>query len=227
MNLEVDPRHASPQLYAKMFSGLVTKPDTLTGVCGRIIRGTDETAFSKLSFAEGRRLAWISGSNDLLDFIEKPHRELILGIKDEQWLSEQLDKGMRWKLVVLPEGNCVLANWAGVFEQVQRYYPEVADKLLGWANALASEDLVKQIDAKFLAQAVKDDLCHPLHMSTERYMTCDDTALNARLFLWHSLGMNHLYQGNGYTRGGGKEYLTQNKSLAEIRDCVLIDLQVH
>jgi hypothetical protein len=50
-------------------------------------------------------------------------------------------------------------------------------------------------------------------MSLERYLTADDTAEHARVFLWHSLGMNEDFNGTGRKRDGTHEYLAENIEL--------------
>jgi hypothetical protein len=61
-------------------------------------------------------------------------------------------------------------------------------------------------------------------------LTCEDTPENARLFLWHSLGVNDQFQGTGYTQtqpdNGVDEYLMPSRDLTEFPDAVVIELDV-
>lgn len=64
-----------------------------------------------------------------------------------------------------------------------------------------------------------------------RYLEAPDTARSARLFLWHSLGLNQLFVGDGYTRDedgrqGEREYLVPNRKTGEIRGLVSCDLEL-
>lgn len=58
-------------------------------------------------------------------------------------------------------------------------------------------------------------------VSVACYLACEDTALRARLFLWHSLGLNGHFVGDGQspdpaTKEGVEEHLTGNVPLASI-----------
>ena len=226
------PVTVTPAAFADMFCGNSNLPASMVGVCGRVIRGCKPRDFDKLSFAEGRRLAWVLGPRGLHDLLGKRGADIVLGIgKSRTWLQEKLAEGIRWKLVVLPQTACRLANWDGLFALVAEYYPEIAPKLLGWAETLKDGTLVASIDQRMVTADVKDNVRHPLHMSVEWYRDAEDTSANARLFLWHSLGVNDQFTGNGYTKGPDgtpevEEYLVPNCRLADLPDVVLIDLDV-
>jgi hypothetical protein len=172
------------------------------------------------------------GPNGMRDLLGKRGSEIVLGIgKSRAWLQEKLAEGMRWKLVVIPQGACRLADWAGLFAMVTEYYPEVASKLLRWADVLRDPSLLECIENRMVGREVKDDVRHPLHMSAERYRDADDTPANGRLFLWHSLGVNNQFTGDGFTAGPDgtprvEEYLVPNGRLADFPDVVLLDLEV-
>ena len=68
-------------------------------------------------------------------------------------------------------------------------------------------------------------------MSVARYIACEDTALNARLFLWDSLGLNGYAVGDGWatnpeTGQRMEEHLTGNVPLASVPGHRSIDLDV-
>ena len=72
---------------------------------------------------------------------------------------------------------------------------------------------------------------HPEFMSAYRYMCSEDTAENARLFLYFTVGLNNLFAGDGYTRDkdgkkGIKEYLMANRRIAEMQGAKLVDIDV-
>lgn len=222
----------NPTAYVALFEGRQPMPDALAGVCGRVVRGKSEAEFTTLAFASGRRLAWVTGPAGLRSMIGRSGAQIVLGIgKDASWLREKLAEGMSWRLVVLPQAECARADWAGVFAMIEAVYPEVARKLLRWRDAIRDPALVAKIDPALVSGAVKDDAEHPDHMSVTRYETCLDTAANARLFLWHTLGLNHHFTGDGWatdplTGVRIEEYLTANVPLAEIPGHRVIALDV-
>ncbi len=222
-----------PAAYTEMFEGRRDVPRRFAGVCGRVVRGRAPIEFSKLSFARDRRLAWLTGPAGLRSLVGCTSAQVLerIGKSDQPWLNEQLAKGMRFRLIVMPQAVCRLADWDGVFDMVEARYPEIAPKIHRWRERVRDPSIVGEIGAELVSDAVKSDPDHPDHMSAERYSVCDDTAQNARLFLWHSLGMNERYVGDGYTSASSHdvrldEYLTANVSLETIPAAVMIDLSV-
>ena len=222
-----------PAAYAEMFEGRRGVPRRFAGVCGRVVRGRSPEEFSKLSFLPGRELAWLTGPDGLRRLIGRTAVEMLklIGKFDQSWLNAELSKGMRFKLIIMPQAECRLADWDGVFEMVERHYPDIASKLDRWRESLRDPSLVREIGAELVSDAAKSNNDHPDHMSAERYLVCDDTAQNARLFLWHSLGMNEQYVGDGYTAALSSkfrldEYLTANVPLQAIPGVVTIDLPI-
>ena len=226
------PVTIDPSGYAELFEGHRAVPEAISGVCGRVVRGRADADFSMLAFASGRRLAWVTGPDGLRAMIGRSGSEIVLGIgKDRSWLREKLAEGMRWQLFVLPQAECTRADWAGIFTMLKTTYPEVARKLLPWREALRDPMLTLSIPPSLVSSAVKDDEDHPEHMSVARYETCADTAENARLFLWHTLGLNQHFKGDGWatdplTGERVKEYLTANVPLSEIVGHRVIALDV-
>lgn len=221
-----------PATYVAMFEDRHTVPPALAGVCGRVVRGRGEADFAMLAFASGRRLAWVTGPDGLHSMLGRSGAQIMLGIgKDRTWLREKLAEGMRWRLVVLPQATCTRADWAGVFAMVDTHYPEIASKLSRWRASVRDPALARNIDPAFVRGAVKDDPDHPDHLGVTRYATCEDTAINARLFLWHALGLNQHFAGDGWatdplTGERVEEYLTANVPLATVEEHQFIDLRV-
>ncbi len=44
---------------------------------------------------------------------------------------------MRFKLIVMPQAECRLADWDGVFDMVEARYPEIAPKIHRWRERAA------------------------------------------------------------------------------------------
>lgn len=221
-----------PTTYVAMFEGRHSVPAALAGVCGRVVRGRNEADFAMLAFAKGRRLAWVTGPGGLHSMLGRSGAQIVLGIgKDRTWLREKLAEGMRWRLMVLPQGNCMRADWAGVFAMIDAHYPEIASKLSSWRAVVRDPALALSIDPTLIAGAVKDNVDHPEHVGVTRYATCADTAISARLFLWHALGLNQHFVGDGWatdplTGERVEEYLTANVPLATVAEHRSIDLRV-
>jgi len=226
------PTEIDPATYAAMFEGHQDVPVAISGVCGRVVRGRHEDDFAMLAFASGRRLAWVTGADGLHAMLGRPPADIVLGIgKDRAWLHEKLAEGMRWKLIVMPQAACTRADWRGVFAMIETQYPELAAKLRAWREAVQDRALASRIEPALVTAEVKDNPGHPAHMSIERYRDCEDTKVNARLFLWHSLGLNQHFKGDGWavdplTGARVQEYLTANVMLAGIPEHRLIDLRL-
>lgn len=58
-----------PATYLAMFEGRQAVPSEMSGVCGRVVRGKVDADFAMLSFADGRRLAWVTGPAGLRSMI--------------------------------------------------------------------------------------------------------------------------------------------------------------
>ena len=225
------PTRITPADYEDLFAGKKPAPRSFVGVCGRVVRGQEPGGFERLTHSD-RRLAWVLGPEEMRDLIGKSGTEIVLGIgKDWDWLRAQVKNGMHWRLFVLPESGMVAATWDNLLALIAEHYPEVAPKLLRWDRALRDPRLVEAIDSSFTTSEVKDNEAHPLHMSLERYQKCPDTPENARLFLWHTLGINHRFTGSGRTMNpdgseGFAEYLMPNRSLADFPGYRAIPLEV-
>lgn len=194
----------SPEEYARLFRGPGPAPGRIAGVCGRVVRGRRPEDFERLAFTAGRRLAWVLGPDGLRRLLGRPGAEIVLGIgKTPTWLGEKLTEGMTWKLVVLPQQGCRLADWDGLFAMVEEHYPEVAPRLLRWREQLRDPALARSLHEERTCSAVRDDPSHEWHLTVERYLSAEDTPENARLFLWHSLGVNDQFTGTGWTRPPG------------------------
>jgi hypothetical protein len=119
----------------------------------------------------------------------------------------------------------------GLFAMIDAHCLELAGKLAKWQKAVQDPALARGIAPALVTAAVRDDAEHPAHVSAARYLAGPDTALNARLLLWHALGLNQYFVGDGWatdplTRERVEEYLTGDIPLATVAEHRLIDLHV-
>ncbi|MCZ7652546.1 MAG: hypothetical protein M5U13_15795 [Thermoanaerobaculia bacterium] len=138
---------------------------------------------------------------------------------------------MQWKLFVLPQVEAFEATWDNVLALVAEHYPEVAAKVLGCDPALRDPGLPGRIDPCATTSEVKESETHRLHMNVHRLRDAEATPDNARLFLWHTLGLNERFTGTGRTQrpdgsDGGAEYLVPNRPLTEFGEYRVIPLEV-
>jgi hypothetical protein len=213
--------------------GSGTAPSVGDYVFVRAGRGKTPAAFETLGAGPGRRLAWATSAKELAALGKsEPLALLKLLGKDQRALDQARDDGERWKLIVFATVDAELGDWTGLLRAMQRSYPaDAVDRVSRHLDALNKKTLKELLGDNFERfNGAKKSAAHPDHMSLERYQLAEDTAPNARLFLWHALGLNDNYAGKGYTqdddgRRGLSEYLVPNRPLSEL-GAVLVDLGV-
>ena len=225
----------TPHEYRDLFVGRRASPPAFGGVCGRVIRVAAGETPEYLSYPATKRLAWVVGPDALAAVVGKTGLQILLefGTKPER-IRDNLGKGMRWVLAVFPEVRCERATWDGLFGMVETHFAAgVGGRLRRWSDALAAGPTLLDAGqkARYGNPAVKEDPAHPDHMTPERYLAVADTPESGWLFLWHSVGVNDLYTGTGFSRGadGGRghtEYLAPNVRLPELGDVAVIELDV-
>lgn len=205
-------------------------PDTVEGLAGRISRGKAGQQHQSLSGFDGRRLAWVFGPDWLHSLLidRRPWADVIVSIgKDREWLARRLEEGQQFSLIVFPLEDCVLATWDGVFGLLKDHYPEVATKVMRWAAKLREETAQQILGDRYDSYyKVKSDVKSELHMSLDRYLSAPDDVVHARAFLWHSLGLNELFRGNGYSPEGVPEYLVANTDVRNDFAVVPLDVKL-
>lgn len=196
------------------------------GLLCRVAQVTgDYTDLNALPLApQSRVAAFVAGGDALATFTRVPSTEFLLKIgKDEKWQRDGRKRDIRLFLLVFAESavsDVQHATWPLVRAYVERGHPSVAERLHPHWPALAQqrfEDILGPTWREFDGKEIKMDPAHPLHMSLERYGAADDTLRNARLFLWHAMGLNHEFRGDGFTYNTGvrgfREYLTANRPM--------------
>lgn len=221
----------TPADYERLFVAGLAPPRPFMGVCGRVVRGKEPRNFERLTFAS-RRLAWVLGPHAMRGLLGRSGVDIVLGIgKSRAWLEPLLNEGMRWQLFVLPQAGMLAATWDNVLALVADHYPEVAAKVLACDPAVRDPVLPGKIDPRATTSEVKEKEEHALHMNVLRFRDSETTPENARLFLWHTLGINERFTGSGRTQhpdgsDGGDEYLVPNRPLAEFGEYAVIPLEV-
>ena len=236
--MTADQSHVKPTTpgeYCTIFAGRQPPSSALAGVCGRVIRVGAGKRPEYLSYPETKRLAWVVGPNGLAAIVGRTGLQILLdlGTKPEG-IQGNLAKNMLWVLAIFPEVRCAPATWEGLFGMVETHFPTgVGERLRRWADALAEGSTLLDAGqkARYGSPKVKEDPTHPDHMTPDRYLVGADTPENAWLFLWHSVGLNDLYTGTGFSRGddgkrGHMEYLAPNVRVAELGEAELIELDV-
>lgn len=230
-----DAKPTTPDEYLAIFAGRRPLPHALAGVCGRVIRVAERERPEYLSYPYTKRLAWVVGPDALAAMVGRSGLQILLelGTRPDR-IAGNLNAGMRWVLAIFPEVRCARATWGGLFGIIETHFPSgMGGRLRRWADALAEGPTLLDAGQKARSGSpqVREDPAHPDHMTPERYLAAADTPANAWLFLWHSVGVNDLYTGTGFSRGadGGRghtEYLAPNVRVAELGDLALIELDV-
>lgn len=101
---------------------------------GRMIHGyPDDPGFGRLlSTDEWKRLSWVFGPEALPSFLGKSAREICLQLgMGHKWLNAKVADGKRFKLAIFPaeSADAQLATWDGVQTLLEKFYPEVWEKV--------------------------------------------------------------------------------------------------
>jgi hypothetical protein len=219
-----------------------SKKDTVQGVCGRIIRGETDKDFETLTDDPlNRRVVFPTDESGLETLLGKTGREMLISIGyPPDYIEQLVSKGKKFKLVVFPAGtDAVTATWMNVIKVVEKAYPDIGGRMwrhgnvmmtYGIENFAAFEKIIGKTSTQ-LNEIKSRGSSDPEFMTYEKYRDSDNTAENARLFLYYTIGLNNLFAGDGWTRDekgakGIKEYLMANKKISEIAGVEVVDLVV-
>jgi hypothetical protein len=110
-----------------------TSAKTITGICGRIIRGKRPEDFETLTDDPERKLVMLMGPDGLGLLPGKTGHDMLVAIGYEpDYLRHKVAEGNQFKLVVFPEGGpAKLATWENAVEAVSEVYPTAAVHLYG------------------------------------------------------------------------------------------------
>mmetsp|Transcript_32776 Transcript_32776/g.92477 ORF Transcript_32776/g.92477 Transcript_32776/m.92477 type:complete len:605 (+) Transcript_32776:75-1889(+) len=199
----------------------------LSGLCGRICRGSHSDSFRGLAEMDGtRRIVFMFGPDGLAKFLSNSDPlSILLGLGyDVMFLYEELMKGTVFELVVFKETKGVRqAIWDNLPGIVQEAFGDLGGELsaiimkhLPDLKARSFHDLQHEYtddtgaimsmhDARSKppppAGQIEDSspwrMTEELLLKREREGTC--RAADVRAFLYHALNLNNLYSGDGYT----------------------------
>lgn len=204
---------------------------------GRIMRGKDNSEFSRLAL-DDRRLVFIMGPDGLSELPGKPLRGALshIGLTPD-YVQGRIDQGFQFKLLVFGgDDEAPRATWDNTLDLVQQVYPDLADDVETHRQELKATPF-----SEFAARMPMDmdaiDLAgegHPLFMSLERYIRLAPTErrhdpLALRRVLLHEVHLGPLFSGDGYTytpdgAKGLAEYLVPNGPIDQLPDAQVISL---
>ena len=208
----------------------------VSGLCGRIIRGTRPKDFMTLTDDPNRKLVMLMGPDGLEQIMSQTGYEALvtIGYEPNYIVRKVVDEGNQFKLVVFAEGGeAKLATWENVAEIVGSVYPLVASSLcrsLDFFKSTSFQEIEKTAGFNF-AKVDKLGATDNRFMTYERFIASGRDAIAARQFLYFTIHLRELFSGDGYTydaqgNRGLMEYIVPNKPLAELGNYELIDMPV-
>ena len=208
---------ADPAEYAQAFRE--GRTGAAQGLCGRILRGQD---FTRLTDDPRRKLVFVLGEDGLDALVGKSRLQMLEMVGyTPAYIRRKVDEGSRFKLVVFRQEQADLATWDNAVRLTGEAYPEAETRLRRQLPALRSTSFEMGSWADVDRMGPGD----PRFVTLDRYLTGPDSAAAARAFLYFTVHLRELFQGDGRTHPGGlREYLTLDRPLTELGDYRLLDL---
>lgn len=205
----------------------------MRGVCGRFTRGLHDCDFERLC-DEPRRVTFVAGEDMLQSVLGMSPAQAMLHLGFSlDWLHNRLKDGTRFKLFVFPSARATLATWDNLFELVREHYPkEIYTRLAPHIDALKTASYVEidpTLRIKLLAElTVKEKFAHVEFMTEDRFaaLPFPVSLFQARSFLYHALGCNLHFAGDGENAMGQQEFMMKNDKIRNVPDLLVVDLQV-
>ncbi len=223
--------------FKNTFNGGKPSPTKVTGLVGRILRGTTPAAFNTLTDDPDRRVVFLVDSTGLEALCGLSGYEMLQKVGwDDNYIAAKMAAGNSVKLVVFPEVSCKLGTWDNVLSCVEAMYPEVWAKIAPHRATIAAmtpNDLPaveSRLGFKF-HDAEKGGKSDPRFMTIDRFKACRGTADEARAFLYFVVHLREQFVGSGYTQNtagqrGVPEYLLPNKPISALGDHEMLDISV-
>lgn len=216
----------------------------VTGLAGRIIRGTKSTDFLTLTDDPDRKLVMLMGPDGLAKLLGRSGYDQLVQIGYEpNYIVRKVNEGNQFKLVVFEEGGSIrLATWDNVIEAVSEVYPTIERDLYAQRHDLKA-CLFKDIDEKFkrltsqtMAEVDKEGKNNPNFMTYDRLLGFVRggkplSLVEIRAFLYFTVHLRELFSGDGYTyddKGtrGLMEYIVPNKRIDQLGKNAIININV-
>ena len=223
---EVPPTADTPAAFLKVFADQNAEA-TVSGLCGRFIRGVNEEQLSMLSDEPGKKLSWVCNDELLQSLLGKrPVAAMVhLGFGLD-WIRARLHDGTTHRLVVFRSGvetDTTLATWHNLLSLVRECYgAEMADRLEPQMAALKSTPY-EEIDPSGTLREisnlpVEQKFQHSEYFVAKRFLTeqIPVSLYAARAFFYHAVGCNAQFLGTGCNLDGQAEHMTPNKLLVNI-----------
>lgn len=209
---------------------------SVSGLCGRIIRGTNDKDFLSLTDDPNRKLVMLMGPDGLESILGKNGYESLVEIGYESAYIEHkvVIEGNKFKLVVFKEGkNANIATWDNVIEIVSGVYTSVANKLFSQKEALKTisfERIEKYAGFKF-NEVDKIGVSDSRFMNLERFEKSTGSLDETRAFLYFTVHLRELFSGDGYTytfdgKKGLMEYIVPNMHISDLDSSLVIDMEI-
>ena len=226
----------TPDEYIKNFNN--TDVSISDNLVGRVLRGSNDIDFLKLSPDENRKLIMFMDSTGLQQLLGKDTRTIlqIIGYP-EDYMEQLFTNKTQFKLVVATKGdNIVSGTWDNLLKLVKDAYGETSkvskalEKNLESLKTIKFDDIMKQKDSVFSGKMTQQELEKRVEKRVEKRDGNLCNLWEIRMFLNDVLNLNKLYSGDGYTYNdkgerGVPEYFSKNMELTQLGEYSLMDLK--
>lgn len=222
--------------YIQLFIKKEKPTDGVSGLCGRIIRGTKPEDFFSLSDDKLRKVVMYFDSEGLESMIGLSGYDMLINVGYEpEYLEHKIDSQTTFKLFVFREPQYMkLADWNNVLDMLLYVYPKtryLIERYRYDLNFMSFEDIECESSFSFFDIEKKG-------LKDSRFMTYERLHLNYaslyqfRAFLYFSIHLRELFNGDGliktiYGEKKLKEYIILNQPIIDFADYRMIELDVN